>query len=291
MRSKIKSLLPKHDANKYSRGKLTIFAGSSCYEGAALLCAMSGSRFGCGYVELYTEDEYIPLVQISYPSLVVSSYRKWSGERPFVSSKDRPQAVCVGPGMPAHDEFYDALIMQIANQSHCPLVVDAGALSYVDETFATDILFPRQEKGYATIFTPHYGEACALASRWGIDEKDPKELARLLSKCLRSTVILKGPTSYVVHYDNLSRVDIFDKGTPALAKAGTGDILAGMLSSLLSQNMDKCDAINMTLELHACAACIAAERLSQISVIPEDIIEAIPAAFKYFLSDRVKENE
>ena len=288
MRSKIKSLLPKLDANKYSRGKLTIFAGSSRFEGAALLCAMAGLRSGCGYVELFTEDTYIAPIQIAYPSLVVNGYRVWEGKRAFLSSESRPQAVCIGPGMPAGDEFYASLVKRVTNQSHCPLVMDAGALSYVDKLLVEKFLIERHAKGYLTIITPHYGEACSMATKLEINEDDPSCLAVQLSQCLHSTVVLKGPVTFVAHYDDLDESSSFDKGTPALAKAGTGDILAGILSSILAQNTDYKDAVQMALELHACAAHRAEQKLTQISVNPEDIIEFIPDAFSAFLNEPSK---
>lgn len=97
--------LPLEDpaANKYTRGKLTLVAGSRRYPGAALLAACAAQRMGAGYVEVVSDATVVEVVHASAPSLVARSYKDWRAGGIEVEASGKPQAVCVGPGFDADD--------------------------------------------------------------------------------------------------------------------------------------------------------------------------------------------
>lgn len=270
------SLQPEENANKYSRGKLVVVAGSARYPGAAVLAARAGQRTGAGYTEVITAREAVDVVRMSAPSLVVRSIDEWDPRELPESKKVKPCAVCVGPGF-VGDEASAELVARVLKRADCPIVVDGGGLAGLGSAKALKRLAKRAEKGLSTVITPHAGEASRLAKPFSLKCDDPKQLAAGLSLALHAIVVLKGPDTFIA---DGKRVEKMDEGTPALAKAGTGDVLAGVIGALLAQGIEPFDAAVMGATLHARAGKAAAERLTDISVCPEDVINSIPEALQ-----------
>jgi ADP-dependent NAD(P)H-hydrate dehydratase / NAD(P)H-hydrate epimerase len=278
---------PAEDANKYSRGKLVLAAGCAKYPGAACLAASAASRVGAGYVQVVCADEAAPVVRVWQPSLVVTPWSQGlaSGSQP---SERRPVAYVVGPGFDAHDAQCSQIslaVMQLAADLAAPLLVDGGALSVFSDSQATGIIRFCAELGVPAVLTPHGGEAVRLANALGVPTfagqpggvREQEDLARRLSQALRAVVVLKGPDTCIAFEED---VVVVDEGTSALAKAGTGDVLAGMIGGLLAQGLRPFDAAQLAVKLHARAGIVAAERMTSICVIPEDVLDAIPVAIK-----------
>ena len=279
------------DANKYSRGKLTVVAGSARYPGAAVLAARASQRMGAGYTEVVTDGRAVDIVRLSSPSLVVCAFGEWRETALPAMRSGKPCAVCVGPGFVPGDDEAAALVIR-ALKAPCPVVVDGGALSCLGSKKARKRLAERAEAGWATVVTPHGGEAARLAEAFEIAEtaapasspRGPSASsastalapaavqAELLARALPAIVVLKGPDTYI---SDGTRTCAMTEGTPALAKAGTGDVLAGMLGSLLAQGTDPFEAALAAPLLHARAAAAAAERLSDRSVCAEDVIDSL----------------
>ena len=104
---------------------------------------------------------------------------------------------------------------------------------------------------------------------------DPWAQAKALAQAYEAIIVLKGPDTYISDGD---AVVAMTQGTPALAKAGTGDALAGIISALLAQQVPALDACVLGATLHAEAGSIAARKWAELSVIPEDVVQAIPEA-------------
>lgn len=327
--------VPAADANKYSRGVLTLVAGAASYPGAACLAAAAAQRAGAGYVQVITAPENVRTVQAFRPSLVARSWDGWMGEvlhesefvgfakvakspepveaavevassaafapssplRPSIPG--RPCAYVVGPGFAPDDSLTAKLALFVLRQAEAPVLVDGGGLAAVATDEGRALLLERAERGLATVLTPHGGEAARLAAPLGLAAPDrgnrgdypelvecvsnpsaPKEYAVALSQAYGATVVLKGPDTYVAHG---TRVAAMREGTPALAKAGTGDVLAGVVGALLAQGIEAFDAALLGAVLHARAAKAAETRLTSICVTPEDVVEAIPLAVKTLL--------
>lgn len=266
---------PAHDANKYSRGTLTLFAGSERYPGAACLAALAAQRMGAGYTQVVTAPEAVPLVRACRPSLVV---RAQDGGGPAdlpPAVPGKPRAYAVGPGFDGADAAAHQLTLHVLKQACAPVLVDGGALAALPTKKGRRLLERRFVRGLETVVTPHAGEAARLAEPLGLPTGDPADLAQRISLAYGAVAVLKGPVTYISDGEG---VVAMDAGTPALAKAGTGDVLAGMVGALLAQGLGGMDAAVLGTTLHALAARSAADRLTAISVVPEDVVDDVPAA-------------
>ena len=267
---------PAPDANKYTRGKLTVIAGSARYPGAAALAARASQRMGAGYTEVITAREAVDVVRIASPSLVVRAFDDWDVEELPATKEGKPCAVCIGPGF-VNDAESAALVLRVLKKAQCPVLIDGGGLAGLGSAKALKRLAKRADLGFATVITPHGGEAARLAKSLGLPVDSPEQLAMDLSKALHAIVALKGPDTQVADGD---RIEAMREGTAALAKAGTGDVLAGMIGALLAQGVEPFEAALAGAWFHAKAGVAAAERLTDISVCAEDVIEAIPDVLK-----------
>lgn len=272
----VATLHPADDANKYSRGKLTVVAGSARYPGAAVLAARASQRMGAGYTEVVTAPEAADVARIASPSLVVRPFGAWSVKELSATGGGKPCAVCIGPGFEGSDGESDA-VAKVLKRAACPVLVDGGGLAALGSAKAVKQLAKRAEKGLPTVVTPHGGEAARLAKPYSLPTGDPEQLAVGLSLALHAIVVLKGPVTFIA---DGKRVEAMREGTPALAKAGTGDVLAGMIGALLAQGIEPFDAALAGAALHARAGKAAAERCTDIAVTAEDVIESIPEALQ-----------
>ena len=266
---------PSPDANKYSRGKLVVVAGSARYPGAAVLAARAGQRMGAGYTEVVTAPQAATIALNASPSLVVRSLDDWKPTDIPQFTPAKPVAVCLGPGFDSSDDRCNDLVFEVLGAAECPVIVDGGALSALEQIRAERFLERRADAGWPTVITPHGGEAARLGSAWGLDVAsfDQEDFAMELADRLCCTVVLKGPDTVVACSDQSFRMGF---GGPELAKAGTGDVLAGMVGALLAQGMNAFDAVFLAVGLHALAGAAAAEQLTSISVCAEDVLDSIP---------------
>lgn len=319
--SQLASLLPIPSAgtNKYRRGKLVVVGGSAAYPGAACLAAGAGQRMGAGYVQVYCAPESLNVVRANRPSVVAASWEVdhsllpqgrpddvtlalgGNPEALFFADADseHPQACVLGPGVDAGcvEDRQRCVRVVRAVPLEVPLLVDGGALSAIADAGAAAFLRSRMMQGGATVLTPHGGEAARLARAVGVEpagsnatDRQLAAFAQALADAYGSTVLLKGPNTFLAvaaaaqpnAEDPL--VMVLREGTPALAKAGTGDVLAGMVGALLAQGLRAADAAALGSALHAQAGVQAAYTLTTICATPEDVIECIPAAVVQALS-------
>ncbi len=265
---------PAVDAHKYSRGTLILVAGSRAYPGAAILAAMAGQRAGAGYTLVETDAAVADVVCAASPSLVVRDRAAWDPSADDPSRPNRPRAYVVGPGFDAADPASEALALS-ALAARSPVLVDGGALDALVSEKARDLLRERFVNGLPTVVTPHAGEARRLAAPFGLPVDDPARLAWLLACAYGVVAVVKGSETWISDDDEIV---CMDEGTPALAKAGTGDVLAGVIGALLAQGLAPFDAAYLGAVLHARAGRAAADRLTDICVTAEDVIAALPNA-------------
>jgi ADP-dependent NAD(P)H-hydrate dehydratase / NAD(P)H-hydrate epimerase len=212
---------PARRAHKYSRGVLGVIAGSADYPGAAVLACRGALAAGVGMVRYLGPPEVADLVRQSCPEVVCSA---------GAVSENRVQAWLVGSGMGPgdHEQLQRA---RDAVESGLPVVADAGALPALPGTLGPHV-----------VLTPHAGELAALLQRLGGTEDRGTVEAGTLGAVRRAaeltaaTVLLKGATTLVAapSGDVYSQAD----GTPWLATAGSGDVLAGVIGALLAQAGD-----------------------------------------------------
>lgn len=270
----------REDANKYTRGHLVLVAGCAAYPGAACLAAAAAQRAGAGYTEVRCAPETAPIIRGFRPSLVVRSWSGWHGEDLPVPRPSHPAAVAMGSGFDAEDGECLRRTWELLDAVQVPLLADGGALSAVAQPYGVEAMARRRQRGLITVVTPHEGEAARLARGIGLDgiAMAPAERARRLAEAYGCIVVLKGPDTYV---SDGSETVLMDEGTAALAKAGTGDVLAGIIGALLAQGVRPLDAGVLGATLHARAAAGAVERLGNAaSLIPEDLLDEIPSVLR-----------
>ena len=271
--------MPDADANKYTRGKLTIVGGCATYPGAACLAAYASQRAGAGYTEVRCAPETVPVVQAWRPSVVARSWQALSASDFGETSLRKPCAYVVGCGLDSAtkqgSDQAKELVYAALKYAHAPVLVDGGGLSALATRKGQRLLRRRFVNGWPTVVTPHAGEAARLAKPFKLPVADPARLACLLALAYGVVAVVKGSTTYISDGELLTCID---EGTPALAKAGTGDVLAGIVGALLAQGLSAVDAAALGVVLHARAGRCAAQSLTDIGVTAEDVIEALPGA-------------
>ena len=273
----LKNLLifPSNDANKYSRGTCNIVAGSEAYPGAAALAALAASKSGSGYTKLYTHKNNKMLTLSLMPSLVVSSFEDLSVKK---FDTEKPSTYLVGPGF-SGEANEKKILLKILKETDAPVVVDGDALSVFSSEEVRITVEERFNNGLDTILTPHMGEAKNLLFNYAVKKiSSPESLAKDLAYFTKATIVLKGPNTFVCDEKQIYEMK---SGTAALAKAGSGDVLAGILAGIMSQNrLGAFNACVLATNLHAQAGNIAAKDLTEICVTPEDLINYIPKSIK-----------
>ena len=169
--------------------------------------------------------------------------------------------------------------MKVLVKAKSSVVIDGGALSLLASKKVQDAVVARSHNKLNTIITPHMGEAESLLNS-KISTKDMNKAACELSRLFKCTCVLKGPSTIVCDSKSIYTMK---KGSPALAKAGSGDVLAGILVGICcQQKINDFDACVLATNVHAQAANIASKKLHLISVNPQDFIDNIPASFSFF---------
>jgi hydroxyethylthiazole kinase-like uncharacterized protein yjeF len=208
--------------------------------GAPILAARAAVRTGAGKVRVGFVADGHPTVDWLAPELMLGD---------VAQAIDGASAIVAGPGMGRDDTSANALRRAI--ERDVPLVLDADALNLVAAS-ASLVEVVRARSG-ATLATPHPAEAArVLGSSTDDVQRDRLAAAHALAQRLGASVVLKGAGSVIVHVDG--RYDVNATGNPALASAGSGDVLAGMLGALLAQGLDAAAALRVAVCLHGAAA-------------------------------------
>ena len=254
----------KRDSHKSHYGKLLILGGCVGYTGAVSLCARGAVRSGAGLVSVGVPAEIYPIIATKLDEPMPFPIAQ---PLTFAAIKEKLAAstVCViGPGMGRSE---DALTFarDVLRHSTVPTVVDADALFAVK-----DELSLLQGK----IITPHAGEFARLG---GNVSGDRVEDAAAFAETYGCTVVLKGHET-VVAFPN-GRVYVCAVGNPGMATGGSGDVLAGIIGGLLGQLPEE-QAVLYGVLIHGAAGDLCAEELGEYSMLPSDMIEALPRVMK-----------
>ncbi|MBM6402759.1 bifunctional ADP-dependent NAD(P)H-hydrate dehydratase/NAD(P)H-hydrate epimerase [Phycicoccus sp. CSK15P-2] len=229
--------------DKYSRGVVGVVAGGEEYTGAAVLCVTAAAESGAGMVRYVGTPSPEGLVRSAVPEATYGV--------------GRAQAWVVGPGLDAGSTRAKAQLAAArgALAGDEPVVVDAGGLDLLD----TGVLQGRA--GRVTLLTPHAGECARLLARLTGDdiarevvEDAPLEHARRLAGASGATVLLKGSTTLVVPPGDAAPVWSQADAPPWLATAGAGDVLAGLLGTLLAGGLSADEAGALGALVHGSAA-------------------------------------
>ena len=273
---KVLSILPDRDpwGHKGSFGKILLLCGSRGYTGAAYLAAMGALRTGAGLVFLGVPESIYAIEAIKLNEPVVFPLPDKEGK---LCRKALPQilerlphmdGVLIGPGLGQSEETQD-VVKAVLENAQCPAVVDADGIHVIASH--KDVLRGRK---YPTILTPHDGEFRRLG---GIAGEDRMDAAAAMAQDLGCVVLLKGHRTYIT--DGTAGY-LNQTGTPGMAVGGSGDVLAGMILSLLGQRIAPLEAAACGAWLHGAAGDLAAERLGQYAMLPTDMLEELPRLLK-----------
>jgi hydroxyethylthiazole kinase-like uncharacterized protein yjeF len=256
--------------DKYTTGVVGIVAGSSQYTGAAVLATGAAVRAGAGMVRFAGTEHPADLVRARWPEAVVTTVPAGDGEA--VLAVGRVQSWVVGPGTGTDDDA--AAVLCAVLSADVPVLVDADGLTLCAQH--PDWLRARSAP---TLLTPHDREF----ARFGREPGDDRVGAvRELAAQLGVTVLLKGDATVV---SDGRRVLVNSTGTPALAAAGTGDVLSGACGALLAQGLDPLHAGAVGAFLHGAAATLAADGAATSA---GQVLERWPDAVRAVRAGRVQ---
>jgi hydroxyethylthiazole kinase-like uncharacterized protein yjeF len=265
------ALLPKRsdESEKRRSGAPLILAGSAQFPGAAVLCARGAARAGAGYVTVATPPGAAAAIRTHLIEQVVVTFDDGdalAGAGEICDLLNHCGAIAIGPGLGLSDSV-GAIVRTVIERTDLPIVADASALFHLSKHL--DLL-----RGKRIVLTPHAGEFARLSGRGTVAPAD--RLARLRAFVAEHdvTTLLKGRSTLIA---DRRRVHVNPTGTPALATAGTGDVLTGIIATLLAQGLSPIDAARVGAFWHGRAGSVAGEQ-RPVGVIAGDVAEALPDA-------------
>ncbi len=257
-------------AHKGQMGTALMIAGCYGMAGAAVLATKACLRAGVGKVVVNSPRRNIPILQTAIPEAVV---RSGSEETIFAETIDTDdyQAMGIGPGLGQSEQTAIALIAQL-RRTQCPIVADADAINILGNHRAWLQQLPKE-----IILTPHPKELDRLEGH-SADTYERITKACNLAERLKGYVILKGHYTAICCPDG--HVMFNTTGNAGMATAGSGDVLTGILTGLLTRGYKPQDACIVGVYLHGLAGDLAAKEIGEESLIAGDIIQYIGKAFK-----------
>ena len=277
----IRTLLPERapDSHKGDHGRLLLLAGSRCMAGAAMMCTLAALRSGPGLVTLAApagtarlaaphlmEAMTLPLPEAGSGSLAAAA------AVPLQKALEGADAWGAGCGLTAEPGVREVLSALIP-AAECPILLDADALNCLRGRLS---LLAQTQR--VPVLTPHPGEMARLAEMTVSQvTENALAVARLFAKEHRSVVVLKGHRTLVASPEG----EVFQNttGNAGLAKGGSGDVLAGMISAFLAQGLSPRDAALCGVYIHGFAADSLSGRMGLCSMLARDVIAELPAVF------------
>jgi hydroxyethylthiazole kinase-like uncharacterized protein yjeF len=278
-------------SNKFSVGSVLVCGGSRGLTGAPVMAAMAAARAGAGYVTVavpasaaaIVAGKLLEIMTVELPDDGDSGLKRGTS-RMVVERAARAGALVLGPGLgrqPATVAFARA----VASYTKVPLVLDADGLNaHVED----DALEQLKQRAAPTVLTPHAGELARLLHVQAA-EVDAGRLSAARECAQRSgaNVVLKGDDTIVAAPDGTVAVSPGD--APALATAGTGDVLGGVVGAFLAKGLDPFTAACAAVMIHVKAGRIAAREVGEEGVIASDVIAALPRALARPQRERASE--
>lgn len=269
-KDEIKKLLKplKKFTHKGTQGHSLIIGGSIGKMGSVCLASKGALKSGCGLVTAFVPKCGTTVIQSNFPeAMVIEDYNDT-----HITEMDydiQPNAIGVGVGLSSLPETQDAF-HRFLQQNKLPLVIDADGLNILSKNKNWLELLPPK-----TILTPHPKELSRLIGTWS-EDYDKISKVRAFAKKYNLIIVVKGANSLVVDADNIY---VNSSGTPALATAGSGDVLTGIITGLLAQGYEPLQAAKIGVFLHGLTADITRNTIHPRSFIASDIIENIGNAY------------
>ena len=270
------SVLPDRDpwGHKGSFGKILLLCGSRGFTGAAYLSAMGALRSGAGLTFLGVPENIYAIEAVKLNEPVVFPLPDRDGMLSREAIPDilerlpKMDAVLIGCGLGISEDT-EAVVKAVLQHVDCPVIVDADGITALKAH--KDILRGRKA---ATILTPHDGEFVRIG---GVIGEDRMESAARFAKEWNCILLLKGHRTCITdgsaHYRNCT-------GNPGMAVGGSGDVLAGIIVSLLGQGIEPLRAAACGAWLHGAAGDLCARQLGQYGMLPTDLLNVLPRLLK-----------
>lgn len=274
--SDVLALLPdrRETAHKGDFGRVLLLCGSRGYTGAAALAARGALRSGAGLIFLGVPESIYAIEAVKLTEPIVFPLPDCNGR---LSSDAVPQiltrlpqmdACLVGPGLGQSPGVEEA-VLAVLREAKCPVVLDADGINVLARH--KDVL---RERTSPTLLTPHEGEF----SRFGGDLSRGRVIGALeMARDLGAIVLLKGHRTLITDGTSLYENPT---GNPGMAVGGSGDVLSGILVSLLGQGIPPLEAAACAAWLHGKAGDLCADALGQYGMTPSDMVEALPRLLK-----------
>ncbi|HEY7127477.1 MAG TPA: NAD(P)H-hydrate dehydratase [Ktedonobacterales bacterium] len=276
------------ESNKGTYGKVLLLAGSPLYPGSAFLAATAAGRVGAGLVTLATTPEMLPVYSVK---LSEATFAHLPGED--ATPKARASAVLqalkgyralvLGPGLGRSEATQQMILEVLAGLRALPetsrpqLLIDADGLNNLSTLERWWELLPAE-----SVLTPHPEEMSRLSkqevSGGGLDRL---EVAQDKARAWRQIIVLKGACTLVAAPDGRTRINW--RGNPALATAGTGDVLAGTIAGLLAQGTAPFEAATAGVFLHSQAGLLVSKTVGDAGLLAGDLLPLLPVARKRLL--------
>jgi len=271
------------DGNKGTFGNILIIAGARGFSGAAAMAAISALKVGGGLVRLAApkgimdalESKLLEVVKVPLPQTDDETISP-DAIRILLQHLENTDVVLVGPGITTHPETAKFLYKFLPHVS-VPVIIDADAINII----AQDIKFFKKIRT-PFILTPHPGELSRLTKQTPqkINLKRV-DLAPQLAKEYGGVLILKGAPTIIASPEG--EVYVNPTGNSGLASAGSGDVLVGMISGFLAQNLSPIEATTIAVFLHGLCAELAMDESNEYALTAGDLITYIPHAINYLL--------
>lgn len=269
------SILPDRaeNAHKGDFGKILLLCGSRGYTGAAYLAAQASLRSGAGLVFLGVPESIYQIEAVKLNEAIVfplpdeDSKLSAAAIPEILERLPKVDAVLIGPGLGQSEGVFQ-VVKAVLEQAACPVVLDADGINLI----ATHKDIVRGRTG-TTVLTPHGGEFARLGGASGDRVAAATEMANDLGCILllkgHHTVITDGNTTY-----------INPTGNPGMAVGGSGDVLAGIITALLGQEIEPLQAAACGAWLHGAAGDLCAAQIGQYGMLPTDMVNVLPRLLK-----------
>ena len=282
----VNSLLPKRplESNKGTYGKVMLFCGSPPYPGSAFLAGNAASRIGAGLVTLAVTEQMLPIYASAFHEatfVLLPTEDAGSLERvtTLKNHLDGYRSLLIGPGL-GQSPYIREVILELLeylrsmpDEKRPQLIVDADGLNNLSALERWWTLLPE-----GTVITPHPGEMGRLCHGLKVSggNIDRLPLAREKAQEWQVTLVLKGACTIVASPDGHTRINF--QANPALATAGTGDVLSGMIAGLLAQKIAPFAAASAAVHLHTAASELVSAEIGHTGLLAADLLPKIPRA-------------
>ena len=270
----LKKNLPKrsNDSNKGSFGRTLLVCGSSQYPGAALLSSRAASVIGSGLTCLSSPEEVLFKIASAIPEII---HVKFDINK-ILEESSKASAVVIGPGLTTEPKIKE-LVEKLIESVNSPIVLDADGINVLAGNKA---LIKKAKK--EIVLTPHPKEFARLLEI-STDEvlNNKLDLVRSSASELGCTIVLKGPGTIIGTKEGKIYISPFSNS--ALAKGGTGDVLAGFIGGLISQGLNPETAACVAVYLHGKLAEVISKEKTEYSLLPQDLIDHLPEVMKLYV--------